>query len=428
MLNSDGFVSLLNIYRSEIMIKRTIFIVLLVLSIKTLLAQKPPILNPGKWHASLLRTDGRHIPVQFEVKEESKKLAIYIVNGTERLKTEPILIVKDSAIIKMPVFESYFKVKFITKDSINGFWIRGAENKDIILPFAASAKLKPSANLSAKTAANIAGKWAIEFTRANQSTRPAIGQFIQNENSVSGSILTPAGDYRYLNGTVSGGSFTLSTFDGIHAMLFEAKIEGDTIKGSLLSGASGKESWIATRNEQAALPATPLTTVKEGSNGIPDFKFNDLNGNSVSIKDERYKNKVVILQIMGSWCPNSMDETAFLSEYYKKNKHKGIEIIALSYELSTDNERSKKSLKKFQTRFDVQYPILLTGITVSDPKKTEKTLPQLTDIKVFPTTVFIDKTGKISYVETSFYGPATGQHYSKYKEEFEKTVNLLLKQ
>ncbi|WP_316817367.1 TlpA disulfide reductase family protein [Pedobacter nyackensis] len=409
------------------MIKRTIFIALFVLSVKTLWAQKQPILNPGKWHASLLRTDGRHIPIQFEVKEESKKLAIYIVNGTERLKTEPILMAKDSAIIKMPVFESYFKVKFITKDSINGFWIRVAENKEIIMPFAASTKLKPSANVSQKVAVNIAGKWTIEFTRANQTKRPAIGQFVQNKNSVSGSILTPSGDYRYLNGTVSGDSFNLSTFDGIHAMLFEAKVEGDTIKGTLISGASGTETWIATRNEQAVLSATPLTTVKKGSNGIPDFQFKDLNGNDVSIKDERYRNKVVILQIMGSWCPNCMDETAFLSEYYRKNKHKGIEIIALAYELSTDNERSKKSLQKFQTRFDVQYPILLTGVTVSDPKKTEKTLPQLTDIKVFPTTVFIDKTGKISGVETNFFGPATGQHYLKYKEEFEKTVNLLLK-
>lgn len=415
------------------MIKRIILIALLLLSIKTLWAQKTTFLSPGKWHASLLRTDGQHIPVQFEVKEEHKKLAIYIINGTERLKTEPMLIAKDSVIIKMPVFESYFKVKLITKDSINGFWIRAAENKDIVMPFAASAKHilpvkhKLSTNESAKTATSITGKWTIEFTRANQTKRPAIGQFVQNKNSVSGSILTPSGDYRYLNGTLSGNSFTLSTFDGIHAMLFEAKVEGDTIKGSLLSGASGKESWIATRNEQATLSATPLTTVKEGSNGIPDFQFEDLNGNLVSIKDERYRNKVVILQIMGSWCPNCMDETAFLSEYYKKNKHRGIEIIALSYELSTDKERSKKSLQKFQTRFDVQYPILLTGVTVSDQKKTEKTLPQLTDIKVFPTTVFIDKTGKISSVETNFYGPATGQHYLKYKEEFEKTVNQLLK-
>ncbi|WP_316811699.1 TlpA disulfide reductase family protein [Pedobacter heparinus] len=399
---------------------------LFALSCTTLLAQKAAILNSGRWHASLLRTDSRYIPFEFEIKQEDKKLRFYIINGSERIKTEGIHITKDSAVIKMPVFESYFKVKIITKDSINGVWIRGAENKDIIIPFAASSRIKHSINISENKYANIAGKWTIEFTRANQTKRPAIGQFIQNKNLLSGSILTPSGDYRYLNGTVSGNSLTLSTFDGIHAMLFEAKIERDTIIGSLLSGASGKEHWVATRNEQAELTTTPATTLKEGSNGAPDFQFRDLNGNMVSIKDERYKGKVVILQIMGSWCPNCMDETAFLSEYYKKNRHRGIEVIALSYELSADIERSKKSLQKFQKAFDVQYPILITGIPVSDPKKTEKTLPQLTDIKVFPTTIFIDKTGKISDVETNFYGPATGQHYLKYKDKFEKTVSRLL--
>lgn len=408
------------------MIKKTISIILCVLSCTTLWAQKATILSTGKWHASLLRADDRYIPFEFEVKTEGKNTAIYIVNGTERLKTEPMMDHKDSVIIKMPVFESYFKVKIISKDSINGVWIRGAENKDIIIPFTASSKIKYPATVPGKKYADIAGKWAITFTRANQTKRPAIGQFVQHKDQLSGSVLTPSGDYRYLNGMVSGDSFTLSTFDGIHAMFFQAKIEGDSLKGSLLSGASGKESWVATRNDQAELAATPVTTLKEGSNGMPDFQFRDLNDNLVSIKDERYKGKVVILQIMGSWCPNCMDETAFLSDYYKKNKHRGVEVIALSYELSTDIARSKKSLQKFQTAFDVRYPILLTGIAVSDPKKTEKTLPQLTDIKVFPTTIFIDKTGKISDVETNFYGPATGEHYLKYKDQFERTVNRLL--
>lgn len=408
------------------MIKKTIFFLLSALSYTTLYAQKTTILNTGSWHASLLRTDARYIPFEFEVQEENKKIVFYIVNGSERIKTEEIRISKDSAVVKMPVFESYFKFKIISKDSLNGVWIRGAESKDISIPFSASSGIKNLKQVSNKKYAGIAGKWTIEFTRANQTKRPAIGQFTQKGNLISGSILTPSGDYRYLNGNVSGNTFNLSTFDGIHAMLFEAKIEGDTITGSLLSGASGKESWVATRNEQAELSAIPVTTLKEGSKGIPDFQFRDLNGNMVSIKDEKYKNKVVILQIMGSWCPNCMDETAFLSEYYKKNKHRGIEIIALSYELSTDVERSKKSLQKFQTAFDVQYPILITGVAVSDPKKTEKTLPQLTDIKVFPTTIFIDKTGKISDVETSFYGPATGQHYLRYKAQFERTVSRLL--
>lgn len=45
-----------------------------------------------------------------------------------------------------------------------------------------------------------------------------------------------------------------------------------------------------------------------------------------------------------------MDETAFLSDYYNKNKQRGAEIIALANEYSTDFLCSQQSLKKFQQR------------------------------------------------------------------------------
>ncbi len=115
----------------------------------------------------------------------------------------------------------------------------------------------------------------------------------------------------------------------------------------------------------------------------------------VSISDDRFRNKVVIIQIMGSWCPNCMDETAFLSEYYKANKERGIEMVALAYEYSTDFSRSQKSLRKFQQRFNITYPMLITGVRTIDSLRTEKTLPEITRIKMFPTTLFIGRDGKV---------------------------------
>lgn len=171
-----------------------------------------------------------------------------------------------------------------------------------------------------------------------------------------------------------------------------------------------------------------VTAVKAGSDGKPVFNFKDLEGKPVSLADDRFKGKVVILQLMGSWCPNCMDETAFLSEYYRKNKDRGVEIIALAYELSTDEDWSRKSLQRFQARFNVQYPMLNTGVTVGDPQRTEKTLPLLTGIKVFPTTVILDKNGVISDIGTNFYGPGAGEYHLQYKAHFEKTINALLNQ
>ena len=121
-----------------------------------------------------------------------------------------------------------------------------------------------------------------------------------------------------------------------------------------------------------------------------------------------------------------MDEMAFLSDYYSKNKSRGVEVIALAYELTTDKERSRKSLQRFQKQFNVQYPILNTGVTVGDKERTEKTLPQITEIKVFPTSIILDKRGVIKEINTAFYGPGTGAYYTAYKNNFEKIINALI--
>lgn len=381
----------------------------------------------GKWHAALQRTDGHNIPFELDIQPQNGKIICYILNGTERIKTADIVLSKDSAIIRMPVFESYFKVKFINKDSLNGIWVRGGTTQDLVIPFVASAGGGRFPAARSGKSANLQGKWNIEFTRANKTKRAAIGEIKQKGNSLSGSVLTPAGDYRYLDGVVSGDSLFLSTFDGVHALLFAAKVDANHMEGSLFSSNAAPETFTAVKDANVTL--TPaVTAVKEGSDGKPDFSFKDLDGNLVSLQSERFKGKVVVLQLMGSWCPNCMDEMAFLSEYYDRNKNRGVEIIALAYELSTDEVRSRNSLRKFQTQFKVQYPILNTGVTVGDPQKTEKTLPQLTDIKVFPTTIILDKKGIVSEISTAFYGPGTGDYYLAYKKKFEKTIDALLSQ
>lgn len=71
--------------------------------------------------------------------------------------------------------------------------------------------------------------------------------------------------------------------------------------------------------------------------------------------------------------------------------------------------------------------MLLTGVTVSDTLRTEKTLPQLTKIKSFPSTIFIDKQGKVAKIHAGFEGPGTGSRYELLKKEFEATIDKLLK-
>lgn len=385
-------------------------------------------LNKGTWRAEIARADGNPIVFNLDVEQQKGKTVLYVVNGEERMLVNDVTRVKDSLFVAMPVFESSFKLKIISPDSLSGSWIKRGAANDVVLPFAASAKQQYRfAAVNGDAKAQAAGKWKIDFADGDKHA-PAIGNFVQKGNTVTGSILTPSGDYRFLAGIVTGNVLQLSTFDGVHAMVFTATIDGDQItEGRSYSGKSYTQQWTASRDANAALPNETLTRVKEGESGKLDFSFQDLSGKQVSINDARFKNKVVVIQLMGSWCPNCMDETAFMSEFYKKNKNRGVEMIGLAYEYTTDVERSKASLRKFQKRFDVKYPILLASATVGDPQRTEKTLPQLTAIKVFPTTLILGKDGKIAEITTDFFGPGTGDYYTDFVAGFEKKIDALLK-
>lgn len=384
---------------------------------------------PVNWRAYLVRQDSNLVIFNMKTATENGKTILYVLNAGEKIKVTAVSVTKDSVNFSMPVFESTFKAKRNPDGSLQGVWIKGTGGAYQYWPFYAL----PNQSFRfikdpGKPKTNISGKWDVTITRANGTLRKAVAIFKQQNDKLTGTFLTPSGDYRYLEGIVTGDSLKLSTFDGAHAYAFSAKTDNaKTISGGVFySGFNGKETWIAEKNDKIPLPSQDAPTrLREGESKL-NFSFNDLDGKPVSINDERYKSKVVIIQVLGSWCPNCMDETRFLSEYYNKNKSRGVEVIGLAYEYTTDQERSAKSLQKFQRLFNVQYPLLITGATASDDNKTEKTLPQLTPIRSFPTTIFIDKKGMVKQIKGTFYGPGSGKYYDDFKKEFYSIVDGLL--
>ncbi|MFY0254232.1 TlpA disulfide reductase family protein [Chitinophaga sp. 30R24] len=385
----------------------------------------------GVWQAKLHRPDGADIVFNFEVRDTTGKKVLYVVNATDRLLVDDVKVNGDSLFIKMPFFDSEFKAKLLSDSALEGLWIRHLADKDVSVPFAAVAGIAERFKVNTPAAADVSGRWVTQFVSAKDKDKTpstAIGEFKQSGNTVHGTFLTTTGDYRFLDGVMDGDTLKLSTFDGSHAYLFTALVGKDSITdGRFYAGiGDGLENWWAVKNDTATLPdERTIATMKPGEQQL-NFSFPDLNGNKVSIKDDRFKNKVVIITLMGSWCPNCMDETGYLSNWYKKNKDRGVEVIGLAYERTTDFEKSRKSLESFLKRFDMQYPVLITGVTPADPEKGAKTLPQLTGIKGFPTTIFIDKKGNVAEVHTGFSGPGTGEHYEQFQADFNRLVNKLL--
>ncbi len=387
-----------------------------------------PVLKNGMWRTSIQRQDGQSIVFNFETRDSAGQKILYVLNGSEKLLVDNIKTKGDSVFIEMPFFESSFAARLNKDGNMQGSWIRKGADSLLIIPFTAIYNQQQRFVVTAPPLHKISGRWSVAFTGANDKVINAVGEFQQKGSKLTGTFLLASGDYRYLEGVVTGDSLKLSGFDGGHAFLFTAKVDDDnTISGgNFYSGATSVEKWTARRNPKAALPdGYEATTLRPGENKL-NFKFVSTDDKTVSITDAAYKGKVVIVQILGSWCPNCMDETRFLSEYYKANSKNGVEVIGLAYERTTDIERSKKSINSFINRFNVNYPILITGVTVTDSMRTEKTLPQINKIKAFPTSLFIDKKGVVRKIYTGFTGPGTGAYYDAFKKEFDETVKGLL--
>jgi hypothetical protein len=83
-------------------------------------------------------------------------------------------------------------------------------------------------------------------------------------------------------------------------------------------------------------------------------------------------------------------------------------------------------MTRYRKDLNVPYTLLLAGS--SDKGKAAEALPMLNQILSFPTTIIIDKAGKIREIHTGFSGPGTGSEYEKYALETEQLIQGLLKE
>lgn len=377
----------------------------------------------GHWRAEL-EIQGQSLPFNMEVIQDEKGgLDVYLLNAGERLLLDEVKTEGDSLFATLHIFDASLRAR-INGNKMQGSFVRNYLPGDLI-PFRAEhGRSDRFIRKGQPGTTDYTGKYRVIFS-SGKDTTIAVGVFEQLGDSVTATFLTPTGDYRYIQGNVMNDSLYMSTFDGNHAFLFMAAKTGtDTVAGLFLSGKAGRETWIAVRDEKAALPdASSLTFLKPGYEKL-DFTFRDVNGDSVSVNEERFRDKVIIVQLLGTWCPNCMDETRFLAPWYQENKDRGIEIIGLAYERKDDFAYASERVKKMIEKMRVEYPVLIAG--VNDKLKAAETLPALNKVVAFPTTIFIGKNGKVAKIHTGFSGPGTGKYYQEFIEEFNQTVNELL--
>lgn len=379
-------------------------------------------LSEGIWLVELNVMDNQELPFNLTVaKKDDGSYKMQIYNAEEVIDVDEIEIKGDSIRMQTPVFEGYLAGTF-TENKIQGQFIK--ESLDRIVPFTAVYGIEDRfpAKLD-KTERNVTGIWETYFSPDLEEEYVGKGIFLQEDSKVTGTFRTTTGDYRFLEGILDGDSLKLSSFDGAHAFLFTAKVTDSSMNGNFYSGNHFKEPFVANRNDGFELPnPDSLTFLNEGYDKLA-FSFPDSDGNMISLSDKKYQNKVVIVQLMGTWCPNCLDETKFLVDYLKQDSN--VEVIGLAFESAKTKEIAFKAINRLKDRVAVNYPILLAQYGSYDKKKAQEKLPMLNHILSYPTTIFIDKNGDVRKIHTGFNGPATGEKYVEFKKDFNALITQL---
>ena len=380
----------------------------------------------GTWRG-VIDSPGGELPFTIDITEtDNNGIKAVVKNGEESLPFSDVKLTGKKVQFTFDHYDSYLEGTQNSEETeIIGQWSRRAlgDTKTIMKFSAFKDQIFRFAGTETSTDQNISGEWTVKFNDTIDDSK-ALAIFKQQGKKVTGTFLTTIGDYRYLEGTFQENILQLSVFDGAHAFLFKAKLdEENNLIGDFWSRDSYHTSWTATKGSIEMPDAFRLTKLTNNQQHFT-FRFPDVNGEMVSHKDPRFSGKALIVYIFGTWCPNCNDEAPFLVDFYKKYHNQGLEIVGLANEFSEDFDKNSEMVKRFADKYDIPWPLLIVGI--ADKKKTTAALSDLDKVISYPTTLFIDKQGKVQKIHTGFTGPGTGKHYKKLQQAFNETIKTIL--
>lgn len=384
----------------------------------------------GEWRA-WLDSPGGELPFELRIEKSAGGYRASVINGDERIVVPRVEVVESRVVLGFDHYDSAIEARLASGGTaLEGVW-RKTTGSDIPseLPFHAVAGRQPRfsppppGETGFASASNLDGRWSVLFASEED---PAIAIFSSSDDGAAqGTFLTTTGDYRYLAGEISGGLMRLSCFDGAHAFLFHARLGSDgTLEGNFWSRDSYHDTWTARRDEGAELPdAFGLTRAVEGVD-LSGLVFPDVEGRPRSLGDPDLAGPARIVEIFGSWCPNCNDATAYLVELHQRYAERGLVVVGLAYELSGEFERDAGQVRIYTDHHEIPYTVLVAGRYGKDDAS--RSFPLIDRIRAFPTTIFLDRDGRVRAVHTGFAGPATGEAHQRLREEFEHRIETLL--
>ncbi len=374
----------------------------------------------GQWRI-VLDHPGGELPFGLEVSRARGQAKAWLLNPPERLAVEQVSIEGNRLVLGFPSYSSRIVLTLGADGKLNGEADVVRSSGPVRLAASGQRATWRFSAKPARAATDLTGRWSL--VRGPRGEK-GLAQFRQQGNQVTGSVQFPSGDTRYLAGEISGNTLKLSHFDGSTSGLWVAKLVDGKLDGEVFYATSRTATpWNAERAKGADLEAVMVE--KPGTDKLA-FTFPDTSGKMMSLSDPRFKGKVVVITLGGAWCPNCHDEAKFLGPYYERRKKDGLEVISLNFEYGDDQARAFRQMDSFVKRYKLTYPHLLAGQPT--PESSAKALGALGPVKVYPSTIFIGRDGKVREVHVGWAGPATGALNAKAKKDFDDYVSKLLRE
>lgn len=359
--------------------------------------------------------------IKVQIPVDSSPEGLVLKNGPERLVLLPI----DSTCYRVPVFDGTLCLDREGK----GIWtdvLRTGET-----PYTIDIEL-----IEGEPTPSQDGAWgATEIWRmAFGNDDPWFGDLVLNRSStgrLKGTIETATGDFRFLHGEEANGTLTLQTFDGAHLFHFSANtsVKDSLVGGVFSSGNHYQTPFLAHLKSESDAPLASGNQAAWTQEPI-GYAGKDLFGNLTEWVWSTSDSAVHVLSVMGSWCPNCMDEHRLLADLMKS--HPNMHVHTLAFERGLDRVNGEKMainrLKQYSESMELwRYPNRWHVNLVGPASKTEaqKRLPFLDKVVSFPTSIVLVPGADQPWIHSGFNGPATGAKYELERSRFTQVISGL---
>lgn len=406
----------------------------------------------GRWDAALIRPNGDTIPFRLDIAGDGLSTKGTFYNGFQPFDSTTAGSFHDG---KLTLNIDHY-LTAIHAELRNGELVgeAGTQNRASTGSYGFKATRHVEGTDADVKAPQVAGQYIIPLETPSTKGEKAFHFIVEQRGAeIAATILRVDGDTGAYTGLFRDGKWRLSHFDGGRPGVIEVTPNPDgtlaveqnpssrpatAAKVETASARSGygeeapidsryAPKLVAYKEDVAVAKGLPQpenysthTTVRDPKEKFA-FSFPDVNGKLVSSDDPRFKGKVVVAVVTGTWCPNCHDEAQYLVQLDKKYHNKGLAIVALDFE-EPEQQATLEREKAFVKQYGVNYTYLIAGA----PAEMWEKVPQAVNLNTWPATIFVGRDGLVRGVHSGFASPASGRFNEQLQAEFTSQIEKLL--